>query len=98
MATDSNEEGRRRDYSTIIMAIVVPLVVVIVLVGLVALNRRRACLFSHMPFEDEVLMGQEGKQSRQAELESTIQTQHFDDWLADQKEKHAGSQESDALW
>lgn len=91
MANNEGTKAPSHKPSTIIIAIVVPSLMVIVFIALILLNRRRAFPFPLFPSEDDSLVKQERKQKRQSELENCIQTQHFYDWLATQKEKNPGS-------
>lgn len=88
---DEGREGHGLPFSTMVIAILVPSVMVVVVVGLIVLHRRRVRVFPCFPCEDDVLVRQERRQTRQSELENSIQAQHFCDWLAGQKEKHPGS-------
>ncbi|KAH9880812.1 hypothetical protein IAQ61_001106 [Plenodomus lingam] len=96
---DEGREGHGLPFSTMVIAILVPSVMVVVVVGLIVLHRRRVRVFPCFPCEDDVLVRQERRQTRQSELENSIQAQHFCDWLAGQKEKHPGSVPAvDPLW
>ncbi|KAF1832617.1 hypothetical protein BDW02DRAFT_502600 [Decorospora gaudefroyi] len=78
---------------TLIIAIIVPSVLIIALLGLIIFNRRRAFLlpqFGH----DEALVKEKRWQTRRDELESTIKSQDFRNWLEGQKEKKPGSHQT----
>lgn len=86
--------------TTIVIAIIVPSVLVAVFLTLIIINRRRGFNIPRLSSYDydDPIAKEERMQRRQDILEHHIQTQHFYDWLATQKEKHPDSmQTSDPL-
>lgn len=77
--------------STIVIAIIVPAVLIIVFLTLVVINRRRGFLLPRMVRDNDAVVRETRMKMRQDELESSIKTQHFYDWLATQKEQNPGS-------
>jgi len=77
--------------NTIIIAIIVPACCVVLLVTLLILHRHRTYLLPGLNHDTEAARKEERMQKRREELENSIKTQHFYDWLAIQKEKHPGS-------
>ncbi|KAF1851380.1 uncharacterized protein K460DRAFT_252760, partial [Cucurbitaria berberidis CBS 394.84] len=77
--------------STIVIAVIVPSVLIIVFLTLVIMNRRRGFIIPRLVGHNDAAVREERMKKRQNELESSIKTQHFDDWLAAQKEKNPGS-------
>ncbi|KAL1795326.1 hypothetical protein ACET3X_007142 [Alternaria dauci] len=99
MSSNNTEEeaplGAKGD--VIVVAIVVPSVLIMLLLGMVVMTRRRASLFRSCG-RDESESKEKRWKTRQEELESHIKSQNFYDWLASQKEKSPGtSQPHDPL-
>ncbi|KAL6705936.1 hypothetical protein ACN47E_006215 [Coniothyrium glycines] len=86
--------------STMVIAIIVPSALLIVFLTLVLLNRRvgliRPGVSSYA--NENTIRKEERWKRRQSVLEENIQSQHFYDWLATQKEKRPDAlQTSDSL-
>lgn len=77
--------------STIVIAIIVPSVLIVVLLTLIVINRRRGFLLPRLVRDGDALMKEERSRMRRDELESSIKSQHFYDWLATQKETNPES-------
>lgn len=62
-------------------------------------HRHRTYLLPGLNHDTEAARKEERMQKRREELENSIKTQHFYDWLAIQKEKHPGSVlTTDPVW
>lgn len=62
-------------------------------------HRHRSFLLPGPGHDVEAALKEERMQKRREELENTIKTQHFYDWLAAQKEKHPDSNlATDPVW
>jgi E3 ubiquitin-protein ligase RHA2 len=62
-------------------------------------HRHRTLLLPRLSHDDEAARKDERMQKRRDELESSVKTQHFYDWLATQKEKHPNSLlTTDPVW